>query len=313
LLLLAGLLGTAAPGSALSLASGDVLVADAGSGGGSVVQVDPTTGAQTLVASGLGDLRGIATAAGGVIYVATGTSVIAISSSDGSASVLNASFGDLEGIAVDAGGLIHVVEDSGSAAAVYSVSPGDGTATLVFSGSVSGFLTDPTDITLDATGTIYVTDLSSASVVEINAGVGSLLASDVNLLEPFGIALDGSDLVVADGGFGTPALISLPAASGTPQSVVATDGLLSLPVGVEVGSLLVADAGLGGVIRIGGAGCPVTPVGDQCELSSGGLLSAAGVVDLAVFVPEPATPGLLCLGLAALGLRRRRRGRQKAA
>ena len=135
---------------------------------------------------------------------------------------------------------------------------------------------DPTDLTLDATGSIYVTEAtggalsSPASVIAVDAGIASQVSFLDNLSVPLGIGVDetGAMLLVANA---LPASVVGVDEFGT-QTVVSSSGLLRETVGIAVSpfGVFVADRGDGirppSIVQIGASGA-------QFEISAAGWLT----------------------------------------
>jgi sugar lactone lactonase YvrE len=296
-----GILLASASARAVTLAAGDLLVAD----GGSVIRVDPLTGVQETVVSELGDLRGIAVTPTGAIYVATDVDVLRVDPTAMSATSLGVAFSDLRGIAVDAAGLIYLVDGDPDGPSVLGLDPGDSSLTPILVGE--DWLSNPSDIVLDGAGVIYVSELDGgsltapASIVSIDGASVSQVTFLDNLSVPLGLAVDESGtLFVANS---LPASLVAVDEFGV-QTVASSAGLMRDTVAVSASpfGVFVADRGDGtraaSVLRI-------LPGGVQEPVTLAGLLTQGGIVDLDVFpVPEPGVGTLLGLGLVGLALRR---------
>lgn len=288
---------------ALTLQAGDLLVADAVAAGGSVIRVDPATGDQDTVVSGLGDLRGIAVTAGRAVYVATADDVLLVDPVAMSASSLGLAFSDLQGIAVDSAGRVYVVDKDAGGPSVLRIDPSDSSSTILLAGDL--YLSDPTDIVLGPSGVIYVSEAAGgqlslpASVIAIDGVTVSMLTFGDNLFAPLGLAFDDAlaRVLVANG---LPASVIAVDPLGI-QSLLSSSGLLRETVAVDHASdfgLFVADRGDGtrpaSILAILAGGV-------QLEITAGGLLTQSGLVDLAVYpVPEPALCALLALAIGGL-------------
>jgi len=321
--------------SGASLNLGDILVtesvgsATSGIVGGGVIQVNPNTGAQTLISSGgnLVNPFGITLDAAGQIIVADsaalggGGAVIRIDPTTGAQTVVSSggNFVNPRGVAIDTAGQIIVVDSSG---AVIRIDPTTGAQTVVSSG---GEFVNPFGIVIDTAGDLLITDPDAlrggqGGVIRVDpvtgaqttvfAGFGTGSVSSGKFLDPFASAID------ADGNLQVVDANSIPI-SGLPGAVIQVDpntetqtiisgsggiGNFVDPLGIvidAVGNLLVIDAnafgGVGGVIRVD----PVT--GAQTVVSSGDhFLEPLNitVVSAPVIVPLPAA---VWMGLTLLG------------
>ena len=317
-----------------SIEFGDILVADvAGAFGGvsSIIQVDPTTGAQTTISSGGHfDLpRSIAIAEDGTIYVAD-DGLIAVIRVDptipddglGTNQTVVSSGGIFRSpseIAIDANGDIVLADRDalGGPGAIIQVDPVSGAQTIVSSG---GDFHNPFGIAIASNGDIFVADASAyvdskGGVIRVDPVTGdqSTVSSGGFFELPNNIAIDAnSDLLVVDQfAFNFQDAIfridpTIPDDGlGGNQSVVSTGGIFSGISGLALepnGDIVVADASVDRITRVD----PVT--GAQTIVSSGGLLDAP--VAVAVWeIPEPTTLTLASLGLAGLSAFRPRRRR----
>jgi len=297
----AWILGVAAGARAVTLNAGDLLVADAGAGGGSVIRVDPSTGAQQTVVSGLGDLRGVAVTPTGSIYAATQSDVLRVDPATMTATSVGAGFSDLQGIATDGAGEVYLVDKNPGGPSVLRLDPSSSSVTSLLAGNT--YLSDPSDIVLDGSGVIYVSDLAGgsltppASVISIDASVVSLVTFLDNLSVPLGLARDPSGGVLVANAL--PASLVGVDALGS-QALISSSGMMRDTVAVAASSfgVFVADRGdsshPASILEI-------LSGGGQLEVSAGNLLTQVGLVDLDVYpVPEPRTAFLLVLGIAGL-------------
>src|SRR4051794_16218295 len=169
--IVAGALMVPAGASAATLHPGDILVAGEANAGGSVVQVDPVTGAQTLVASGgvLQDPWGIAIAQDGQIFVADDISgVLRIDPATGAVTTVSSdpTFGPL-GLAFAPDGRL-VVSDY-AAGKIIAVDPTSGARTLIASG---GGLHSPSHLAVTTNGQIYVADENTIAMFRVDLAIG---------------------------------------------------------------------------------------------------------------------------------------------
>jgi Ca2+-binding RTX toxin-like protein len=182
-------------------------------GGGSLIRIDPSTGGQTTVASGLGFVGGVAVEADGHILVTSGllfggvNGVTRIDPSTGAKTTLSAggSFSSPEGIAVEADGSILVADADafGGAGGVIRVNPSTGAQTTVSSG---GSFVDPFDVAVESSGHILVADAAvlesgTGAVIRVHpsTGVQTIVSSGGLFVDPFGIAVEASGaILVAD-------------------------------------------------------------------------------------------------------------------
>jgi len=104
---------------------------------------------------------------------------------------------EAQGLAIDASGNVWSANHSGSTVSLVS-----NTGTVISAGYTGGGLNDPNGIAVDGNGTVWVTNYRGGSFTEL-AGAGSAnhgtalspstgYGADVNLVEPFGIAIDAS-------------------------------------------------------------------------------------------------------------------------
>src|SRR6185369_8246789 len=142
------------------LSSGDILTANF-FGGGSIIRVDPITGAQAVVASG-GNFRalsGIALDRSGAIFVTDllQDEIIRVDATTGTQTVVSAGNNLLfpVGIAIDAAGNLLVADRS--AHEIIRIDPITGAQVVVSAGgNLSGNLAGPNGIAIDAAGYIVV-------------------------------------------------------------------------------------------------------------------------------------------------------------
>jgi glucose/arabinose dehydrogenase len=246
---------------AATLNPGDILVADITAFGGSIIRVNPLTGAQTTVSSG-------------------------------------GSFVDPFGIAIAANGDLLVADASafGGPGGIIRVDPGTGAQTTVSSG---GSFVNPSGIAIAANGDLLVADsaafggpcpIGCGGIIRVDPGTGAqtTVSSGGSFFRPGGIAIAANgDLLVADaeafGGLGgiirvDPGTGAQAAVSNNTISTGAGGGALFVnPAGIAIamnGDLLVADRDafgvLGGIIRVD----PLT--GAQAAVSNNTISTGAG-------------------------------------
>jgi streptogramin lyase len=173
-----------------------------------LVRLSPTTGAVSVLASGLGvGWYGVAIGTSGVVYATVN----------------------------------NYPESSGG---VLRVNPSSGAVDTVTWG---GSLTSPAGLALDAAGNLIVTNIpdpsnanSPGQVFRVNAvtGVQALLSAGKDLWEPYGVAVArNGDILVYDGGKGSDAfgghIVRIDSTTGA-QTVLAPIGLGGPPSGIAL-------------------------------------------------------------------------------
>jgi streptogramin lyase len=317
----------AAGAGAVTLSPGDAVVVDDGAlgGVGAVIKVDPLSGAQTTVTSGLENVaRGVALESDNQILVTEFqgfggfTGVTRVDPATGAKTTVSEDglFSVPSGLAVEPDGDILVADPS---AGLIRVDPVSGEQTLV---SAGGSLAIPLGVAVEADGDILVADRDAfgGGLIRVDpvSGAQTTVSSGGSFSQPSGVAVEADgDILVANAGNsggGSGCDVICPPASVTrvdpvtgDQTTVSASGSFVDPFGIAVeadGDILVADqnafGGPGGVFRVD----PVS--GAQMAVSSGGsferpsgiaVVPAAadsdgdGVVDEEDNCPAVANPG----------------------
>lgn len=289
------------------LQPGDLIVVDIDifGGHGKIVKVDPTTGAQNLIASGgmFTNPRGVAIDSSGDLIVTEAgrfgglRGVIRVNPITGSQTLIS-SGGNLLfpiGIAIAPNGdlLIADTQGGGGGGAIIRLNPLTGAQAIV---SVGGSISDPHGIAIAANGDLFLGDLGAygpGSIIRVNptTGAQTVISAAGNFYDPSGldIAANG-DLIVADQNAGPNSyglVIRVNPVTGA-QTVVSSGGTFGDPVDLAIapnGDIWVADSigaggGLGKVVRVD----PITGV--QTVVSVGGLFNFVGPYAIAI-VPNP--------------------------
>ena len=266
---------------ALAQGSFEIFITDsvsigAGQFEGTLYRIDPTTGAQTVLAQGniLEDPSGPAIASDGAFYVADSDccqadegGVVQVNISSGAQAIISqgGNFGSLGDIAIASNGDIFVIDDDccgGSDAAVIRVNPLTGAQTVI---TQAGNLVNVGGMVIGPNGDIFVAS-ENATVTRVNplTGVQTLVSSGGIFDDPLGIALEANgDILVADASCcsgGNGGIIRVNPVTGA-QAIVAQGGNFSCLQDVAVapdGDIFVVDAagscgaggGAGGVIRV---------------------------------------------------------------
>jgi sugar lactone lactonase YvrE len=314
----------ASPSPAVQLNPGDLIVVDPHNqvlpGGGVLIAINPTTGAQTLIAATtlMEQPSGIAIEASGKIVVSdfgyfTDGGVFRVDPATGTQSLVSSgNFLDRPtGVAVDALGKIVVaqlgpVDFTGAA---LRIDPADGSQTVVSSGAALGATTG---VAIDAVGDYLVANYQAgtggSAIVRVDADTGAqnVVSAGGDLeLGPMDVWVNNlqSDSILvtrATFPFTTGHVIEVDTVTGD-QTVLSSGGNLMQPTGLTqdaLGNIYVTDFG-GGSARI----VKIDPVtGNQTVISSGGFLSTP--LDIVVYVPEPG-PFVLLATAAAVGACRR--------
>ncbi|MBI2906994.1 MAG: hypothetical protein HYX92_05000, partial [Chloroflexi bacterium] len=215
---------------------------------GSIVRIDPATGAQSLVSSGgsFANPQGLAIDSAGNYIVADGEAsgtgaLIRVDPISGDQSIISS--GGLvrspSGVAVDAAGSLYLTSQSNASGAlpwlVLKVNPTNGQQTTYFSGNFQVWYGG---LAIDSSGNLYIGEIYYRNgIIKVAPGGASStwLSSGGSFQDPWGVALDAAgDLIVADGNWWWEGkIIKVNRATGA-QTVISTGGQLVDPVGVAV-------------------------------------------------------------------------------
>jgi streptogramin lyase len=260
-------------------ASGDLLVANEAPS--TLVRVDPATGTQTvivtegymiidgqLVESLLKWPVGLALEANGDILVLGRSKhdILRIDPVTLSQNRLASRFERPWDIALDANGEIFVADQGRrrDSSRVLHVDPVTGHRTVVSWGCL---FDNVTDVVVDASGDILVTDTHRNAVVRVDPATGAptIVSAGGNITDAWGIALEqNGDILVADGNSG--GIVRIDPLTGH-QTMVSPEGTFVRVEDLVVdgnGDILVADEEAGSVVRVD----PTTGIGTV--VSSGG-------------------------------------------
>jgi streptogramin lyase len=281
-------------------ASGDIYVADPSAS--AVIRIDPTTGAQTTVASApdVADPLGITVDATGdliVLDTAPPKRILRIDPSSGAVTTVTSDtlFSGPNDLAVEASGKIVVADgstgyppDNGG---ILRVDPVTGAQTAV---SLGGSFGCPDGIAIEASGGILASTTSACAgagkaIVRVDPVTGSqsVVSSGGIFVEPQRLAVEADGkILLTDGGAGQ-AIRRVHPVTGT-QSTVSSGGLFTASgfgiagIALEAnGDILVAHIAANAVFRVD----PVT--GAQSVVSAGGsLVDPIGIA----FVPDTTPP-----------------------
>ncbi len=319
-------LALAGVATAGSIAPGDLIVVDRGNG--TLDDVNPTTGASTVIASGFSNPQGVAINSQGIIFVSdigthtidevnpnNGTITTYSGNGVGSGTALDRPFE----MAFNASGTLYVADgqaNSNSTNVFAIASNGDrtvvagnnGSSTNVFAQSLAGLTINP------ASGNLYVSTATGHTIYQVTPG-GSVTTVYTNTsAEPQGLALHAGQVLYANGGTANPAVFSVNPMTGAATLVsnnftVGTSDLFGLAVGgngtiyatsVSAPDFIYAiDPTTGNATVLAGNGTGGTTFG---ALSYGIAVSPAIST-----IPEPSSVVLLALGIIGLIFSRRRR------
>lgn len=153
------------------------------------------------------------------------------------------------------------------------------TATFLNAQSALGSgLSQPTGLTLDGAGDLFVVDNAGSQVVKIAAGTGTQTTIGSNLKNPTGVALNGNgDVFISDGGNNRVVVVP---ADGGPQFTVGASGL-STPLQVAVDSannLYIVDNGNRQVVKIWANGTAPSTVATGLSDPQGVAVDGSGNV-----------------------------------
>jgi len=160
-----------------------------------VIRIDPRTGRQEVVVSGpeYGVMFGIALDDDGFIYVANVETILRIDPRTRQVERYpRGRLGTTLGVTVGGRGELYVADAAG---AVWRLNPRNGAQHLVAKG---GYLVQPCGIVADQNGRLFVTDLATRRIVEIDARNGKqrLVTEGENLVSPVGIAIENDEYIL---------------------------------------------------------------------------------------------------------------------
>jgi streptogramin lyase len=301
------------------LAVGDLIVSDQNVTGtsnpdGRIIRVDPTTGTQTLIASGvlLADPTAAALEPSGTLIVADVNAqgdgaLIRVNPVTGAQTLLSSEnlMHSPIGVGVGPTGQIYVAQQGGAGRlpGLLRVDPVSGAQTAF---SLGGLFRVAGNIAFASSGDLLVSDAQArgggvGAVIRVNPVTGAQSFVSTGPLEfPFGIAVEpDGQIIVSEGG----RITRVDPVTGA-SSVLSSGGNLTLPSDVDVdldGALRVADQeaaeGSGALImidRMTGA--------QSIEFSGGFFNNPTGVFT----IPEPACPGCAIAPIGVAFARRRR-------
>ncbi len=293
----------AAPASAQILVS---FPGDSGASNGFIRNYAPN-GTYTTLASGISAPQGLAFS-GTDLYVALNQSngtfaSIAKIAPNGSSTVFSSSTGGTStiGLAFDSSGNLYGANSSSSGnGTIVKFGPGGGAPTTVVASTGTSSNT-PYGIALDGAGNIYAAIRNNHTIVSYNSSGGTNWTTSLaGGSSPFGLALNGTTLYVANSSANTIDMYSTVNGSSLGNFANASDGL-SGPYGLAFsgGTLYVANNG-GTSINM------FTAAHTSTSFSTGGAFPAFIAVSA---IPEPSTyaaiAGAAMLGLAIWHRRRR--------
>jgi sugar lactone lactonase YvrE len=271
----------------IALASnGDLLVVDSQMGG--LLRIDPDTGSQTTVATGIAGANGITIRGDGGVYVtgSSADSVVRVDLSTGTTQVVG-SGGDLGGpqdIAAQSDGQLIVLDGFGGVLRInpdtYDGGNPAGNQTILVQSSE---LVAAQGIGIDPDGNLLISDagVGNGAILRTfrNGGTPVEVSSGASLMGPEGIASGRvvprpGDILVADAV--RDAIVGIDPATGD-QWIVSRYGLLAFPDGIAIeaggNSLLVAESQNNALLRID------LTTGQQVVHAEGGnLVDPRGVV-----------------------------------
>ena len=233
-----------------SIAAGDLIVVDRGNG--TLDDVNPTTGASTVIASGFSNPQGVVINSQGIIFVSDiGTHTIdEVNPSSGVVTTYSGN-GVGTGTALDrpfemafsATGTLYVADgqansDSTNVFAIASngnrtvVAGNNGSSTNVFADSLAGLTINP------ATSNLFVSTASGHTIYQVTPGgvVTPVYTNTTLPAEPQGLALNAGQILFANGGTANPAVYSVNPTTGVATLVsnnftIGTSDLFGLAVG----------------------------------------------------------------------------------
>ncbi len=327
------ILAVAGVATAGTVSPGDLIVVDRGNM--TLDDVNPVTGASTVIASGFGTPEGVAINAQGMIFVSdvqtntiyevnpnTGVTTTYSGGVVGSGAALDR---PLE-MAFGASGTLYVANgatsDTTSVVAIATngnrtvVAGNNGSSTNVFAQALNGLTIDPTS------GNLLVSTATGHTIYQVTPG-GSVTTVYTNsttqpLAEPQGLAFSSGQVLYANGGTANPAVYSVnptgpPTQTATLVSnnfIVGTSDLFGLAVGGN-GTIYATSVSTPDVIY------SIDPSSGNATVISGngvggttfGALSYGIAVypTIATAIPEPSSVILLALGVTGLIVSRSRR------
>ncbi len=311
-----------------SIAAGDLIVVDRGNG--TLDDVNPTTGASTVIATGFSNPQGVVINSQGTIFVSdigthtidevNPTSGIVTTYSGGGVGSGTALDRPFE-MAFSASGTLYVADGQANSAstnviAIASngnrvvVAGNNGSTTNVFAQSLAGLTINP------ASGNLYVSTASGHTIYQVTpGGVVTTVYSNTTLpAEPQGLALKAGQILFANGGTASPAVYSVDPTTQmativskdfTPNS---SDDLFGLAVGGN-GTIYATSVSTPDVIYA------INPTTGNANVIAGngvggttfGALSLGIAVypNIATTIPEPSSVVLLAMGILGLFFWRR--------
>jgi hypothetical protein len=315
--------------SAGQIQPGDLIVVDRGNG--TLDDVNPTTGASVVIASGFSVPEGVTISSQGMIFVSDiGTQTIdEVNPTNGVVTTYSGN-GVGTGMALDrplemafgASGTLYVANGATSdTTAVLAIAPNgsrtvvaanNGSSTNVFAQALNGLVINP------ATGNLFVSTATGHTIYQVTPGGGvTTVYSNTSLpAEPQGLALSSGQILFANGGTANPAVYSVNPATMMATLVsnsftVGTSDLFGLAVGGK-GTIYATSVSVPDVIFA------INPTTGAATIISGngtgGTTFGALAYGIAVYptlssVPEPSSAVLLALGafglISAISVRRR--------
>jgi len=321
-------LALAGVATAGSIAPGDLIVVDRGNG--TLDDVNPTTGASTVIASGFSNPQGVAINSQGIIFVSDiGTHIIdEVNPTNGTVTTFSGN-GVGSGTALDrpfemafsASGTLYVADgqansNSTNVIAIASngvrtvVAGNNGSSTNVFAQSLAGLTINP------ASGNLYVSTATGHTIYQVTPG-GSVTTVFTNTSAvPQGLALKAGQVLYANGGTANPAVYSVNPSTGVATLVsknnftVGSTDLFGLAVGgngtIYATSVAAPDAVIYAIDPT--TGNATVLAGNGTGGTTFGALSYGIAVSPAIStIPEPSSVVLLAVGIIGLIFSRRRR------